>query len=492
MAQQVETSLLPITSAEEQPKKDDMKQQQQPLPPKKKRNQPGMPDPEAEVVALSPKELLATNRFICEICGKGFQRDQNLQLHRRGHNLPWKLRQRGPKEAIKKRVYVCPEPECVHHDPRRALGDLTGIKKHFCRKHGEKKWKCERCGKKYAVQSDWKAHNKTCGTREYKCDCGTIFSRRDSFVTHRAFCDALAQESAKLPSVSPLIATAATTTATTTMSSAVVSPVLSINQSSGEMQETAARVTTSISSASCSTSSTSNYKDNDNGHENCNGSNMVFQSSMFAPLSGFSPSISQNSQSSFSGLLTTMPSSDQLASYPMEPPPVLSLSTLYQFPSNAAPTLLQDHENYSSIPQPTISATALLQKAAEMGATVSGSSRFCGLGLMQSQHQQEDKGVKTENDGTVAADMIGLRVPSAGNFDGSSGSMMDDPSGYFGSKPMTLDLLGLGNSSTAAFPAYLRSIGNPIDVAVAAFEGGSESLSWDGQAAQGRPNDTVL
>eukprot|EP00249_Psilotum_nudum_P003779 c17270_g1_i1 orf=1-669(-) len=96
---------------------------------KRKRNLPGTPDPDAEVIALSPKTLMATNRFVCEICNKGFQRDQNLQLHRRGHNLPWKLRQRTSKE-IRKRVYICPEPSCVHHDPSRALGDLTGIKKH--------------------------------------------------------------------------------------------------------------------------------------------------------------------------------------------------------------------------------------------------------------------------------------------------------------------------------------------------------------------------
>ncbi|KAK4267302.1 hypothetical protein QN277_024100 [Acacia crassicarpa] len=165
-------------------------------PQKKRRNLPGNPDPDAEVIALSPKSLLATNRFICEICNKGFQRDQNLQLHRRGHNLPWKLKQRTNKE-VRKKVYVCPEPTCVHHDPARALGDLTGIKKHFCRKHGEKKWKCDKCSKRYAVQSDWKAHSKTCGKREYRCDCGTLFSRRDSFITHRAFCDALADESAR-------------------------------------------------------------------------------------------------------------------------------------------------------------------------------------------------------------------------------------------------------------------------------------------------------
>ncbi|XP_057487361.1 zinc finger protein GAI-ASSOCIATED FACTOR 1-like [Actinidia eriantha] len=173
-----------------------------PLPPrqppaKKRRNLPGNPDPSAEVVALSPTTLMATNRFVCEICNKGFQRDQNLQLHRRGHNLPWKLRQRTTAE-VRKRVYICPEPSCVHHSPARALGDLTGIKKHYSRKHGEKKWKCDKCSKKYAVQSDWKAHQKTCGTREYKCDCGTIFSRRDSFITHRAFCDALAEENNKV------------------------------------------------------------------------------------------------------------------------------------------------------------------------------------------------------------------------------------------------------------------------------------------------------
>ncbi|XP_071722790.1 protein indeterminate-domain 4, chloroplastic-like [Rutidosis leptorrhynchoides] len=169
-----------------------------PLPPKKKRNQPGNPNPDAEVIALSPKTLMATNRFICEVCNKGFQREQNLQLHRRGHNLPWKLKQKSTKE-VRKKVYLCPEPTCVHHDPSRALGDLTGIKKHFSRKHGEKKWKCEKCSKRYAVQSDWKAHSKTCGTREYRCDCGTLFSRRDSFITHRAFCDALAQESVRNP-----------------------------------------------------------------------------------------------------------------------------------------------------------------------------------------------------------------------------------------------------------------------------------------------------
>ncbi|CAK9181902.1 unnamed protein product [Ilex paraguariensis] len=176
-----------------------------PAPQKKRRNQAGTPYPDAEVIALSPKTLMATNRFVCEVCSKGFQREQNLQLHRRGHNLPWKLKQKTTKE-VRRKVYLCPEPTCVHHDSSRALGDLTGIKKHYSRKHGEKKYKCEKCSKKYAVQSDWKAHSKTCGTREYRCDCGTLFSRRDSFITHRAFCDALAEETARHPSTLSTIA----------------------------------------------------------------------------------------------------------------------------------------------------------------------------------------------------------------------------------------------------------------------------------------------
>nr|XP_043639342.1 protein indeterminate-domain 4, chloroplastic-like [Erigeron canadensis] len=176
---------------------DDIKQEEDirvVVPPKKRRNRPGMPYPDARVIALSPTSLMGKNRFICEVCDKGFPREQNLQLHKRGHNLPWKLKQQRPEnDVVKRKVYLCPEPSCVHHDPCRALGDLTGIKKHYFRKHGEKKYKCKRCTKVYAVESDLKAHSKICGKKEYQCHCGTIFTRRDSFISHRAFCEALAQ-----------------------------------------------------------------------------------------------------------------------------------------------------------------------------------------------------------------------------------------------------------------------------------------------------------
>lgn len=156
---------------------------------KRKRRPAGTPDPDAEVVSLSPKTLLESDRYVCEICNQGFQRDQNLQMHRRRHKVPWKLLKRDNPVA-KKRVFVCPEPSCLHHDPCHALGDLVGIKKHFRRKHSNhKQWVCAKCSKGYAVQSDYKAHLKTCGTRGHSCDCGRVFSRVESFIEHQDTCN---------------------------------------------------------------------------------------------------------------------------------------------------------------------------------------------------------------------------------------------------------------------------------------------------------------
>ncbi|PWA42197.1 protein indeterminate-domain 5, chloroplastic [Artemisia annua] len=146
----------------EREEEDQMNQTQLPVvAPKKRRNHPDADD--VEVIALSPTTLTAKNRFVCELCLRGFPREQNLQLHKRGHNLPWELKQKSKAEA-KRKVYLCPVPSCVHHDPSNAIGDITGIKKHYSRKHGEKKYKCEKCMK-----------------------------MRDRFISHRALCQAFGQ-----------------------------------------------------------------------------------------------------------------------------------------------------------------------------------------------------------------------------------------------------------------------------------------------------------
>ncbi|KAK3147873.1 hypothetical protein QOZ80_3BG0287820 [Eleusine coracana subsp. coracana] len=192
----------------------------QPSPAKRKRRPPGTPDPDAEVVALSPRTLLESDRYVCEICGQGFQREQNLQMHRRRHKVPWRLVKRSSSSGddggggntgggggggpARKRVFVCPEPSCLHHDPAHALGDLVGIKKHFRRKHGgRRQWVCARCAKGYAVQSDYKAHLKTCGTRGHSCDCGRVFSRVESFIEHQDACNSGRIRGEAVPAVPP-------------------------------------------------------------------------------------------------------------------------------------------------------------------------------------------------------------------------------------------------------------------------------------------------
>ncbi|KAK6115825.1 hypothetical protein DH2020_008094 [Rehmannia glutinosa] len=457
----------PVSGESNFPTADTQTKSDRTLLTKKKRNLPGMPDPDAEVIALSPKTLLATNRFVCEICNKGFQRDQNLQLHRRGHNLPWKLRQRTNKE-VKKRVYVCPEPTCVHHDPSRALGDLTGIKKHFCRKHGEKKYKCERCSKNYAVQSDWKAHMKTCGTREYRCDCGTLFSRRDSFITHRAFCDALAQETgrpqpppAKVRVVPPPTHAVASSPPPPplTPSTGVLSPVLSV-QSSGEALIFVLLALLKI----------------------------IFNASTCAEL----PQPSHQTPSYTASLLRTMDGADRPAIDPIS----LSLSSSLYGASSLFPSTSQNPQHYIPSPQPALSATALLQKAAQMGSTSSNPSFLRGLWLpvsspldhqdnistMASTTSSTSSHVKIENNSLASG--LGLGLPSS-ESSGFNNDLMMSSSALFGNKPTTLDFLGLGmggggEASSGGFSAFLSSINGGLDMGAGSFAGvGPAGETWD-------------
>ncbi|KAJ6319281.1 hypothetical protein OIU78_014827 [Salix suchowensis] len=453
-------------------------------PPKKRRNLPGMPDPDAEVVALSPNFLLATNRFVCEICNKGFQRDQNLQLHRRGHNLPWKLKQRTNKEP-RKRVYVCPEPSCVHHNPVRALGDLTGIKKHFSRKHGEKKWKCERCSKKYAVQSDCKAHMKTCGTREYKCDCGTLFSRRDSFITHRAFCDALTGKEGDGYNIKCVVTSPPPPPLTP--STSVVSPGLSVQSS--ELAENPiglsppTPVATCLDASATSTSSTSSTS---------NVFASIFASST-APVPAAIPR--RASPPSAFPMFCGLARSDCPPTMPARratEPPSLSLSTsVYLSNTLSSPFPAdQDHRPYTPSPQPAMSATALLQKAAQMGATTSNPSFLRGLGLPPSTNQDGNGNqwdMMPDNKTTFAAG-LGLVLPSC--------DVMMNSFSLLGNKPTTLDLLGLGMD--AASSALLNSYGtggfNVGEAAAAAAYGGggrgNSEESWDG-VPERKPNGSA-
>ncbi|KAL0907466.1 hypothetical protein M5K25_021879 [Dendrobium thyrsiflorum] len=433
---------------------------QVPAPVKKKRNLPGNPNPDAEVIALSPKTLMATNRFICEVCNKGFQREQNLQLHRRGHNLPWKLKQKSNKE-VRRRVYLCPEPTCVHHDPSRALGDLTGIKKHFCRKHGEKKWKCDKCSKRYAVQSDWKAHSKTCGTREYRCDCGTLFSRRDSFITHRAFCDALAQESARIPTGIANISSHLYSGAAINLGLSQVNPHLSAlhNQTHPPTSATAAADLLRLGDHLISPSQPSSFRS----------THPPPSPSFFLSTENFQNKPPFHTLMQLPDLQPNSTSSSTPNLFNQTPHHLLMMQD--QFPSNnPEPSHLYDQmgggmqalfntslQNDSVVNLPQMSATALLQKAAQMGAT-SSNNTIKGFGSSSSTRSH------VENENHLQDIMNSFANGNSGIFsrrgdqeakfgDYNAGFCHIDEGSYH-NNGLTRDFLGVGN--------LLRSMGGGI------------------------------
>lgn len=142
----------------------------------------------------------------------------------------------------------------------------------------------------------------------------------------------------------------------------------------------------------------------------------------------------------------------------------------------------QERRQYAPAPQPALSATALLQKAAQMGATATtNASLLRGLGIVSSSNtsgQQENLQWNTSNveheNASVAAG-LGLGLPC----DGSSGLkelMMGTPT-MFGPKHPTLDFLGLGMAAGGnpggGFSGLMTSIGGGLDMAAAAASFGS-------------------
>ncbi|KAE8660616.1 putative cation efflux protein/ zinc transporter [Hibiscus syriacus] len=178
----------------------------------------------------------------------------------------------------------------------------------------------------------WKAHQKTCRTREYKCDSGTIFSRRDSFITHRAFCDALAEENNN------------------------VNQGLMNNMGSNLQNQMAPELIPSMPMSKGNVSV--GVSDSDFGNFDPN-SPLKSLPQELVPM----PFMSMN----MGGGMFTSSSSSRFSGSRS----VSSASSSLQLSSNSASGLnyLQDSKNGC----PIMSATALLQKAAQMGATASNS-----------------------------------------------------------------------------------------------------------------------
>lgn len=152
---------------------------------------------------------------------------------------------------------------------------------------------------------------------------------------------------------------------------------------------------------------------------------------------------SQSQTTGFKDFIQTMtqptptPTPDLSLPSPVQEPVSLCLST------SQGPSIFRQ---YAPPPQPAMSATALLQKAAQMGASASGASLLRGYGI--------------ERDDTDGGASIGLGLGVG--YDGRAGlqELMMGP------KLATLDFLGLGmavgGGTTNGLSALMTSIGGGL------------------------------
>lgn len=241
--------------------------------------------------------------------------------------------------------------------------------------------------------------------------------------------------------------------------------------------------------------------------------------------SSSSSSVAGTSQSLLGGMFapSSMVSAPQFAdlggrperAHPAKPPPLCLATDASSSIFSAAPVTAERQQFAPPPPPPSpspsahMSATALLQKAAQMGATSSSSSFLRGLGLdvSSSGHQQQQQHQEAMRVSLPDASLqqwpprlelepapmlsagLGLALPyDSTGAQVSLPELMMGQSSLFSGKPATLDFLGLGMSPSGAsagrgLPAFVQPIGGGM----AGTGAGAADTFGAGRGAQATP-----
>ncbi|XP_052889221.1 uncharacterized protein LOC128297589 [Anopheles moucheti] len=146
-------------------------------------------------IYLTVEEILAEKIYICSFdnCYTMLHNLANLQMHlTRHHKAPALNLQSLSNAAVSEhKLFYCPSVSCPYHQTAeessngaRHFSSLRSLKQHYLKVHGERKHRCEPCGKSFATESYLRHHRLSCGQKFNCAHCTYSYGSREALLTH--------------------------------------------------------------------------------------------------------------------------------------------------------------------------------------------------------------------------------------------------------------------------------------------------------------------